>query len=173
MNKKILIGTLCSALTLFTACDLDKYPTNSIAQDEAWNSLTDAQKFRIGIYSYLQVISGGRNVYPQEFQSDLYNALAGFGNNGGDMHRWDFTSSQYDIEYIWQYNYVCINNCNNIINNIDNITVADNNEQIEANNIKGEAYLLRAYCYHTLALRFAKDYDPSTAESTLLSLIHI
>lgn len=167
MNKKILIGTLCSALTLFTACDLDKYPTNSIAQDEAWNSLTDAQKFRIGIYSYLQVISGGRNVYPQEFQSDLYNALAGFGNNGGDMHRWDFTSSQYDIEYIWQYNYVCINNCNNIINNIDNITVADNNEQIEANNIKGEAYLLRAYCYHTLALRFAKDYDPSTAESTL------
>ena len=165
--KKLLIGTLCSALALFASCDLDKYPTDSIAQGEAWQSLTDAQNFRIGIYSYLQVISGGRNVYPQEFQSDLYNALAGFGNRGGDMHRWDFTSSQYDIEYIWQYNYVCINNCNNIINNIDNIAVESADEQAEANNIKGEAYLLRAYCYHTLAVRFAKDYDPSTAASNL------
>lgn len=165
--KKLLIGTLCSALTLFSACDLDKFPTDSIAQDEAWQSLTDAQNFRIGIYSYLQVISSGRNIFPQEYQSDLYNALAGFGNNGGDMHRWNFTSSQYDIEYIWQYNYVCINNCNNIINNIDNITLANEEERTEANNIKGEAYLLRAYCYHTLALRFARDYDPATAASNL------
>lgn len=165
--KKLLIGTLCSALTLFSGCDLDKFPTDSIAQDEAWQSLTDAQNFRIGIYSYLQVISGGRNIYPQEYQSDLYNALAGFGNNGGDMHRWNFTSSQYDIEYIWQYNYVCINNCNNIINNIDKIALANADEQTEANNIKGEAYLLRAYCYHTLALRFARDYDPATASSEL------
>ena len=165
--KKLLIGTLCSALTLFSACDLDKYPTDSIAQGEAWQTLDDAENFRNGIYSYLQVVSGGRNVYPQEFQSDLYNALAGFGNNYGDMHRWNFTASQYDIEYIWQYNYVCINNCNNIINNIDNIALADADEQAQANNIKGEAYLMRAYCYHTLALRFAKDYDPATAASDL------
>ena len=165
--KKLIIGTLCSALTLFSACDLDKFPTDSIAQGEAWQTLDDAENFRNGIYSYLQVVSGGRNVYPQEFQSDLYNALAGFGNNYGDMHRWNFTASQYDIEYIWQYNYVCINNCNNIINNIDNIALADADEQAQANNIKGEAYLMRAYCYHTLALRFAKDYDPATAASDL------
>lgn len=164
--KKLIIGTLCSALALLSSCDLDKYPTDQIAQGEAWQSITDARNFRIGIYSYLQVISGGLRIYPQEYQSDLYNALAGYGNNGGDMHRWDFTASQYDIEEIWQYNYVCINNCNNIINNIDNIALEEG-EQAEANNIKGEAYLLRAYCYHTLALRFAKDYDPSTASSNL------
>ena len=33
--------------------------------------------------------------------------------------------------------------------------------------IKGEAYLMRAICYHTLATRFTKDYEPASASSTL------
>ena len=58
-------------------------------------------------------------------------------------------------------------NCNNIINNIDNIVLESEDEQQKAKNIKGTAYLIRALCYHTLAVRFAKDYEPETASSDL------
>lgn len=165
--RKLILGTLCSAALLLAACDLDKFPQESISTDTAWESISDARNFRIGIYSYLQVVNGGIHVYATDYQSDLFNATLSFGNRGGDLHRWDFTNSQYDIEDIYRYNYTCINNCNNIIENIDGITLVDDTEKAEANNIKGEAYLVRAMCYHTLAVRFAKDYEPGSAASDL------
>ena len=83
------------------------------------------------------------------------------------MYRWDFTSSQYDIEDIYEFNYVSINNCNNILENIDKILIESEEEQAKADMIKGEAYLMRAICYHTLVLRFANDYEPASAETDL------
>lgn len=163
--RNFILGGLCSAALLLTACDLDKYPQGSISTGTAWVTINDARNFRMGVYSYLQVVNGGIHVYTSDYQSDLFNATVSFGNRGGDMHRWDFTNSQYDIEDIYRYNYTCINNCNNIIENIDKIATDDEAERNEADNIKGEAYLIRAMCYHTLAVRFAKDYEPGTAES--------
>ena len=165
--KKILIGTFCSALVLLSSCDLDKFPSANISQETAWQTIADARNFRYGIYSYLQVVSGGLYTYAADYQSDLFNMTVSSGNRGGDLHRWDFSNSQYDIEDIYQYNYTLINNCNNVINNIDNITVADEEEQAEANTIKGEAYLMRAMAYHPLAVRFAKDYEPESAAPDL------
>lgn len=165
--KKILLGTFCSALVLLSSCDLDKFPSANISQDTAWQTIADARNFRYGIYSYLQVVSGGLYTYAADYQSDLFNMTVSSGNRGGDLHRWDFSNSQYDIEDIYQYNYTLINNCNNVINNIDNITVDDEEEQTEANTIKGEAYLMRAMAYHTLAVRFAKDYEPESAATDL------
>lgn len=172
--KKILIGTFCSALVLLSSCDLDKFPSANISQETAWQTIADARNFRYGIYSYLQVVSGGLYTYAADYQSDLFNMTVSSGNRGGDLHRWDFSNSQYDIEDIYQYNYTLINNCNNVINNIDNITVADEEEQAEANTIKGEAYLMRAMAYHTLAVRFAKDYEPESAATDLgLPLVEV
>ena len=99
--RKLILGTLCSAALFFTACDLDKFPQESISTDTAWESISDARNFRIGIYSYLQVVNGGIHVYATDYQSDLFNATLSFGNRGGDLHRWDFTNSQYDIEDIY------------------------------------------------------------------------
>ncbi|MCD7850609.1 MAG: RagB/SusD family nutrient uptake outer membrane protein [Parabacteroides sp.] len=45
--------------------------------------------------------------------------------------------------------------------------IEDADEQARADMIKGEAYLIRALCYHTLVVRFAKDYEPSSATSDL------
>ena len=172
--KKILIGTFCSALVLLSSCDLDKFPSANISQETAWQTIADARNFRYGIYSYSQVVSGGLYTYAADYQSDLFNMTVSSGNRGGDLHRWDFSNSQYDIEDIYQYNYTLINNCNNVINNIDNITVADEEELAEANTIKGEAYLMRSMAYHTLAVRFAKDYEPESAATDLgLPLVEV
>ena len=166
MNK-IVLGTLFSAMAVLTACDLDKYPETNISTETSWQTIDDATRFETGLYSFLQTINGGLYIYASDYQSDLFNATYSFANRGGDLHRWDFTSSQYDIEDIYKNNYFCITNCNNIINNIDNITLENEEEQQKAENIKGTAFLIRALCYHTLALRFAKDYEPETAASDL------
>ncbi|MBO5251295.1 MAG: RagB/SusD family nutrient uptake outer membrane protein [Bacteroidaceae bacterium] len=159
---------LSSALTLtVSSCEMDQYPNDSISAETAWQSVDDAIKFRNGIYSYFKSINGGYFMYTADLQSDLFNATVSYSNRGGDMHRWDFEASQYDIEDIWQYNYVTINNCNNILSHIDAITGEDEEETATLNMIKGEAYLMRAICYHTLATRFTKDYEPASASSTL------
>ena len=165
--RKILFGTILSLSVLLISCDLDKYPEDSIATNTAWTSITDAMKFRDGIYGLFQSINGGIYTYTSDYQSDLFNATISYSNRGGDMYRWDFTSSQYDIEDIYEFNYECINNCNNIIQNISTIAIKSDEEQAQADMIKGEAHLMRAICYHTLVLRFAKDYEPATVATDL------
>lgn len=159
--KTIILSS--SLILTVTSCDLDQFPNDSISTETAWITVDDAVKFRNGIYSYFKSVNGGIYTYTADQQSDLFNATISFSNRGGDMHRWDFTAAQYDIEHIWQYNYFVINNCNNIIENIDKLTAKDDKEKATLNTIKGEAFLMRAICYHTLALRFAKDYEPANA----------
>ena len=142
---------LSSSLVLtVTSCDLDQYPNDSISTETSWETVDDAVKFRNGIYSYFKSINGGIYTYTADQQSDLFNATISYSNRGGDMHRWDFTAAQYDVEDIWQYNYYTINNCNNIIANIDKIAAEKEEDKATLNMIKGEAYLMRAICYNTL-----------------------
>lgn len=157
---------LSSSLVLtVTSCDLDQYPNDSISTETSWETVDDAVKFRNGIYSYFKSINGGIYTYTADQQSDLFNATISYSNRGGDMHRWDFTAAQYEVEDIWQYNYYTINNCNNIIANIDKIAAEKEEDKATLNMIKGEAYLMRAICYNTLVTRFASDYEPATAAS--------
>lgn len=173
MNKLIL-STLVACTTLLTGCDLDKFPEDKITTDTAWESIEDAQRFRNGMYAYFRTPNGGKYISTPDFQTDLFNATISFSNRGGDMYIWSFSASQYDIEDTWQYNYVCINNCNNIIENIDKLELVDEDEIAEAANIKGEAHLVRAICYHALAVRFAKDYEPGSAATDLgLPLVEV
>ena len=166
--RKIYKFAILSLMTfVMGSCDLDQYPKDGIATEGAWENVSDAEKFRTGLYSLFKGINGGIYTYSSDYQTDLFNATISFGNRGGDIYRWDFTSSQYDIEDIWQYNYQCINNCNNVINNIDKITATTDDDKATLSKIKGEAYLLRAICYHTLAVRFTEDYEPSTATTAL------
>lgn len=167
MNRfiKYIIAVPFIALIL-GSCDLDKEPYNGITHGASWDTYKDAVSFKNGLYAAFRTVQGGRYIY-SEYQADLLNATIGFGNNQGDLYTWDFTGGQYDTEAFWANNYVAINNANNIINNIDKITGGSDEETADLKNIKGEAYFFRAMCYHALALRFAKDYEPASATTDL------
>lgn len=169
MNKNIFKTVLLSSVAAFSlaSCEMDQFPNDKIVTETAWQTIDDAIRFENGIYNYFKNINGGYFMYTPDLQSDLFNATVSYANRGGDMHRWDFTAAQYDIEDTWAYNYFTINNCNNIIENIDQVKAESDEEAVYLKNIKGEAYLMRAICYHTLALRFAKDYEPATAANEL------
>ena len=174
MNKIFQkLTLLLSVSALMISCDMEQFPHDRIATSAAWEKITDAERFRNGIYDMFRGYNGGGYTYSADYQSDLFNATISFGNRGGDMYRWDFTSSQENIENIWAGNYDVINNCNNIINNIDKIAIADDAEKATQSMIKGEAYLMRAICYHTLVLRFAKDYEPGTTELGLPIMLNV
>lgn len=158
---------LVGGVGFFFSCDFDQLPSDAILTERAWKTVEDARHFRIGMYSEFQKVSGGPAVYLPDYQSDLYNLTISSQNRGAEFQRWDFTSFQKNIEYIWQQNYVVINNCNHILLHIDEIIPESEQDKTELDKIKGEAYLMRALCYHSLVLRFAKDYEPEEAEHTL------
>ena len=169
-----MIGALSLSMA---SCDMNQEPSNGTDFDKAWNTVEDVMKFRTGMYSLYMKMSGGIYDIVPDIQSDLFNASIGFGNNRGDMYRWDFSASQRDIEGFWKNSFSCILEANGIINNIgkveDNVTSSNlkpediTKELATLKNIKGEAHLMRAVFYHSLVIRFAKDYNPSTAVSEL------
>lgn len=169
MKIRIKISTIILSVGMLalSSCNLDEYPHDSLVANTAWQSVSDAGNFRTGLYSSFKACTSGKYTYLTDDQADEFNATSGFGNREGDMYTWTFTSSQYDIVDIYENNYYCINQCDELIDNIDNIKTTSSSDSIKLANYKGEAYLIRAICYHTLAIRFAKDYEPSSATTDL------
>jgi hypothetical protein len=169
MNKRIKISTIILAFgALFlSSCNLDETPNDALVTSTAWKTVSDAGNFRTGIYASFKNVNGGKYTYTSDYQTDILNATSGFGNRGGDIYTWNFTSSQTDIKDIYEYNYYCINQCDELLDNIDNIATTTDADKATLSNYKGEAYLMRAMCLHSLVLRFAKDYEPSTASTDL------
>lgn len=164
--KYIQIVLFVIAILLFNSCNLDMNPYDEVSHGSSWKTYDDVLRFRNGLYSFYRNIQGGRYMYT-DFQADLFNATVGFGNNQGDLYTWNFSNSQSDIVAYWLNNYAVINDANNVINNIDRIEGDSEEQKAMLQTIKGEAYFIRALCYHSLVIRFAKDYEPSSATSDL------
>ncbi len=168
--KKIIKLTFLTALLIITAvsCDLDRYPFDQIEQSQAFKTVEDATSFRNGLYSDLRGRLDGIYMFSTDVQADMLNASIDFGNRNGFPHRWTgFLSGDYTISNVWLGYYRALVDVNNLINNIALIEVEDAEEQETLDVYTGEAHLLRAYYYHQLVLRFAKDYEPATASTDL------
>jgi hypothetical protein len=166
--KKIVKYTLFTVLLISAAvsCELDRYPFNQIEQSQAFQTADDAASLRNGLYSDLRAMLHGIYMYTTDLQADMLNATLDFGNRSGFPHRWTgFLADDYTIRDTWRGYYSNLVNVNNLINNIGLIEAEDATEQADLDIYLGEAHLLRAFYYHQLVLRFAKDYEPSTAEA--------
>ncbi len=167
MSKNKLIYTFIALLILVSSCSLDKYPASAIEQTQAFSTLKDATTLRNGLYNLLRASSGGQFIYITDYQSDLLHATLDYGNRGGIIYRWEFLDSDYNLRDMWQINYQLISNINNFLDNVDKIKTTSSADAATLTNYIGEAYLMRALAYHRLVIRFAKDYEPSTAEANL------
>ena len=167
MRKHIIIITLALA-SFMTSCELDRFPGDGIATDEAFETVADAELFRTGMYSLYRSSNHNARRALSDYQVDVVNAVSDYGNNHGTLYNWqDGLATDYDIEDFYEMSYIAITNVNNFINNIDHIEVADNSEAQMLQEYKGEAYLMRASLVHNLVRYFAKAYDPATASTDL------
>ena len=169
MKKIIKFVSLTVTMTLvMVSCDLDRFPYDSIEQTQAFKTMNDAASLRNGLYSQLRGRVGGIYQFSTDVQADQMNATLDFGNRNGSLHRWStFLADDYTIRDVWRYSYNSIANINNFIENIGLIETITADDEARIDNYLGEAYLMRAYYYHNLILRWAKDYEPSTAQTDL------
>jgi starch-binding outer membrane protein, SusD/RagB family len=165
-NKIKLLSLTIALLAILASCDLDKYPYDSIEQSQAFKTIKDATTLSNGLYSMLRGRVYGIYTFSTDLQADLMNATLDYGNRNGFPHKWNgFLADDYTIRDTWTGYYSAIANVNNIIQNIDKIQTTTTSDADLIKKYKGEAFFLRAYYYHQLIIRWAKDYEPSTAST--------
>lgn len=169
MKKLVKILSITALLAVLSnSCDLNKYPYSAIEQSQAFVTLKDATTLNAGLYASLRGVVYGLFQFSTDVQADILNATLDYGNRNGFPHKWTpFLADDYTIRDTWRYQYNTIANINNFLNNYNKITVLDATEQASLDKYVGEAYLMRAYLYHSLVQRFAKDYEPASAASDL------
>lgn len=170
MNKKILLPVMALALT-FTACDMDKTPYDSIPDSEALQTPTDFENQRNSLYSGMRSC-----VYSPSFcntadvQGDEFNSVMGYSNTYNTFYSWNIgPSSTAEVETVYSNLQAIIARANFIIDGYNKCDMSNTNlftpaTLAEIENIKGEAFFMRAYCLAELAKFFCADFDESTAD---------
>src|SRR5699024_5256700 len=98
MRKHIIIITLALA-SFMTSCELDRFPGDGIATDEALETVADAELFRTGMYSLYRSSNHNARRALSDYQVDVVNAVSDYGNNHGTLYNWqDGLATDYDIE---------------------------------------------------------------------------
>ncbi len=161
--KRVYTLIICLLALGLSSCDLDRSPYDAIATKDAFKTVDDATAFNTGMYSYLRNRVYGIFDYTTDVQSDLLHGSTDYGNRNGLPYTWTFNSGDYNLRDVWMMYYDAIASINLFLDNVDQIPTSSTAEQAAIAKYKGEAYLLRAYYYHQLVKRYAKDYEPSSA----------
>lgn len=173
--KKILLYTFISAISLclITGCSedfLDTKPTDKGSGDGLFDNAKAALTPLNGIYRLMY--TQGWSVSGNTQQTDGVSAYALMGDlMGEDMvmkamgSGWYWYDCTYDVKDsyrsknwrswdLWNAYYTLISNANYII--AAETTMGGTTEEI--NYVVGQAYAIRAYCYHYLAMSFCRTY---------------
>lgn len=171
MKKLNIFAASLIALGLFS-CDMDKYPYDALEETTYMATMNDFANARVGLYSAYRSLTTGGYILTSEIQGDDFNAVSGFSNSYGNAYRWDFQSTDGNIEAIWSAYYAHIARANYYIDSYNKIVEAETTTFTEEEiatlgAYTAEAYFTRANAYLTLAGYFCKGYDAATAETDL------
>ncbi|MGV3703773.1 MAG: RagB/SusD family nutrient uptake outer membrane protein [Arcticibacter sp.] len=155
MIKRTSIYMLLLTVITLSSCDkyLDIEPTGRVIPTTASDFralLTTAYK---GFPQHKSLLSVRTDeVLLDEYSYD-YSSLR-------DIHKWnDNNPDAVTMEFPYQSFYTTIFYANEVISEVENRA----GQSAETAQMKGEAYLLRAYCHFELLNMFAKPYDKNTA----------
>ena len=170
--KKITINILGLSLLLgLASCSkqLDLFPKNQVELSQSFQSMKDAQAWNNGLYADLRGRLYGTFNIPQEVQADYLNATLDYGNRNGNPHRWgqSYLADDGVFSGTWSSYYSGIRNTNISIAGFETVPTSNSTEQATLSRYKGDAYLARAYYYSELIIRFAKPFEPATANTDL------
>ncbi len=174
--KKIfnIVLVSVSAAALLASCDLELTPKGSISYDpeNIITNETDLNGFRAGVLANFRGLEYGSMDWVSDVQMDYFNAVQGYGNNGGDVHRAnkDMTASSYNTEASWTTCYYAINKFNIVIEGARKVP---SDLAAAAAVARGEAFLGRAVAYTHLARHFAKPYGSSSSTDLCVPLVTV
>lgn len=168
MKKRNIILSVLFAAVGLTSCDMEKYPYNAVEESLYMTTANDFKSARIGLYSPYRTLTSGGHILTPEFQCADFHATASYSNTYGNQYRWDFQSSDGNIEAIWGNYYTLIARSNYYIDSYQKLVNGEISGISEADRAlidcwAGEAYFSRAFAYYNLATFFCEAYDPNTA----------
>lgn len=158
--KKVLYSILIAASLI--SCDLDRFPYDSVASDELFESEGGLVSATAGSYSLLK---GNGNGYG--FATQLHRLCEYPGDNvslsGTTTDPFFYTYNYHNITTgyrtndVWSSGYKAIVGCNKVIE------LAIEGESAESDQLIGENYYLRAYTYFQLVNVFGRPYVQGTS----------
>lgn len=169
-NAIIKMAAVIAVALSMTSC-LEKLPGDYILEEDAMQTLSDAEQTLTGIYTaYMSgaLYSGYLTLCP-DIQADLVYAVQGNTNQYGTHWLWDIRSTNSEIESVYAALYRVIGRCNFYLDQVDKLrsTLTDDEEIKYLDFYTGEVYCARALAYSELLKCFCKAYDPATAENEL------
>ncbi len=150
-------------MTLMSSCDMDREPQGAIADDDALVTVSDYQKFFIGLNAMMRSITTGDYVVLSDIQLDDFNAIIGNGNRRMEFYNGQVLPSTGEIGGIYSGYYSAIAQTNFVIQNgvqkmEDTSSPLTNLDKSRLSLYLGSAYFFRAYCYSSLADKFCQSY---------------
>ena len=150
---------------------LEKLPGDYILEEDAMQTLSDAEQTLTGIYTaYMSgaLYSGYLTLCP-DIQADLVYAVQGNSNQYGTHWLWDIRSTNAEVESVYAALYRVIGRCNFYLDQVEKLraSLTDDAEIQYLDYYTGEVYCARALAYSELIKCFCKAYDPATAETEL------
>lgn len=158
--------SLALLVGIFSGCNLDQMPHDSISLNQAFSTIGDVRAWKIGMYGKLRSNLYGRNMMLSDIQSDLLNAtVLATPEQYLDFHRWEtLTASNERILSIWTSIYSAIADINVGLAGLKTMSFPNRDEyQKELNATIGELHLARAYYNLYLATHFCNPYKETTA----------
>jgi len=158
LNKKIFSILLLTVV--FTSCDLDIKPVDSVVEEDAITDAASVQALLVGGYDKLSdndLYGGWIQMTSDLLGTNFDLTWGGTFFDPRDLWRKEVTALNGQTELTWTEAYEAINVANTVLDNLDK---ADNDPVME-----GEAKFIRGAVYFELIRLFAKDWndgDPST-----------
>lgn len=170
MKKNIFKLALVALLAVpaLQSCEMDQYPANAITNETAWQTLDDLRNFNRGTMASIRSLARlGWDA--SDIQADYFQPGLGYGNRGGEIYRWNFQASEGDMSSAYTSPYSSIVQFNNFLANYAGAVPANASaeEEEEVEQMLCNAYFGRAFAFYNLVVRFAKDYEPATADTDL------
>lgn len=161
MKKIFKLSFVVALLASIVSCDMDLRPINVIDPDNALTTIDDAQKLRAGLYIAFRGYTGGGLMSSFELQTDLFHATTSFGNRGGDVYEWTYTTGFGSAESVWAGCYSNLKNVNYFLQEAAEVDQSDwtDEDKAQLQVFVGEAHFMRAYYHHLLVERFCYAYN--------------
>lgn len=157
--KRLLTNIFIGAIVLLIpSCSedfLEQSPSDRPSESVLFSTLEGAQTHLIGIYSLQNYYygEGTRGIIAPEVMGDDALVISSSNYNRYiNFYNYSFATTSAVVWNFWRYSYRTISNCNLFIEQIEDI---EGNES-EKNDLKSQAYALRAFSYFNLVRWFGE-----------------
>lgn len=148
--KRVLFNSIIfisSCLMLQSCSDkLEVDLESAITANSMWQDESDAKSAIFGAYTRMREAFSTSYIYWGEYRTGLWGP--GLATNAGYSNAFSNQLNSTHAQANWKNIYTTINDCNLILKHVPEIAFAS---QAEKNDVLGQAYYIRAFCYYWIA----------------------